>query len=66
MFGFRQVITNGKKKIGLLLGAGAPFSINIGGDGPRKPLIPNVIGLTKLIKENLQEEDLRVFNEIEK
>lgn len=66
MFGFRQVITNGKKKIGLLLGAGAPFSINIGGDGPRNPLIPNVVGLTKLIKENLQEEDLRVFNEIEK
>lgn len=65
MFGFRQVITNGKKKIGLLLGAGAPFSINIGGDGPRTPLIPNVIGLTKLIKEKLLEEDLRVFNEIE-
>jgi len=65
MFGFRQIITNGKKKIGILLGAGAPFSINIGGTGPRKPLIPNVIGLTALIKESLQDEDLRVFNEIE-
>ncbi|KAF2410356.1 SIR2-like domain-containing protein [Pseudomonas antarctica] len=65
MFGFRQAITNGKKKIGLLLGAGAPFSINIGGDGPWQPLIPNVVGLTKTIKENLERDDLTVFNLIE-
>lgn len=64
MFGFRQIITNGKKKIGLLLGAGAPVSINIG-EKEWEPLIPNVVGLTKVIKKDLTEEDLKVFNEIE-
>ena len=30
MFGLRQIATNGKKRIGLLLGAGAPVSIDVG------------------------------------
>jgi hypothetical protein len=64
MFGFRQIITNGKKKIGILLGAGAPVSINVGKDA-WEPLIPNVVGLTRAIKSDLSDEDLRVFNEIE-
>ncbi|EJL03344.1 hypothetical protein PflQ2_1230 [Pseudomonas fluorescens Q2-87] len=64
MFGFRQIITNGKKKIGILLGAGAPVSINVGKD-TWEPLIPNVVGLTRAIKLDLSTEDLRVFNEIE-
>jgi len=64
MFGFRQIITNGKKKIGILLGAGAPVSINIGKDA-WEPLIPNVVGLTKAIKSDLSPEDLKVFEEIE-
>lgn len=64
MFGFRQIITNGKKKIGILLGAGAPVSINVGKDA-WEPLIPNVVGLTKAIKSDLSPEDLKVFEEIE-
>ncbi|MGK3122192.1 SIR2 family protein [Pseudomonas corrugata] len=64
MFGFRQVITNGKKKIGILLGAGAPVSINVGREA-WEPLIPNVVGLTRAIKKDLSPENLRVFNEIE-
>jgi len=64
MFGFRQIITNGKKKIGILLGAGAPVSINVGKDA-WEPLIPNVVGLTRAIKSDLSPEDLTVFNEIE-
>ncbi|MCW4756549.1 hypothetical protein M8B77_23995 [Enterobacter hormaechei] len=29
MFDFRQLVTNGRKKIGILIGAGAPVSINM-------------------------------------
>lgn len=65
MFSFRQTITNGKKKIGILLGAGAPVSINIGSPENWMPLIPNVIGLTKAVREDLPPADLTVFNEIE-
>lgn len=64
MFGFRQIITNGKKKIGILLGAGAPVSINIGKD-KWEPLIPNIVGLTQAIKKDLSKEDLTVFEVIE-
>lgn len=64
MFGFRQIITNGKKKIGILLGAGAPVSINIGKD-KWEPLIPNIVGLTQAIKTDLSKEDLVVFEAIE-
>lgn len=64
MFGFRQIITNGKKKIGILLGAGAPVSINIGKD-KWEPLIPNIVGLTQAIKSDLSKEDLIVFEAIE-
>ncbi|WP_422155396.1 SIR2 family protein [Vreelandella titanicae] len=54
MLDFRQIITNGRKKIGLLIGAGAPVSINIGDSGNYKPLIPNIEGLTNQVRENLK------------
>lgn len=66
MFDFRQIITNGRKKIGLLVGAGAPVSINVGTDISYKPLIPNIEGLTNLVRESLQENEKTAYISLEK
>lgn len=65
MFDFRQLVTNGRKKIGILIGAGAPVSINIGTPENYKPLIPNVEGLTELVKNSLTGNEKNAFDEIE-
>ena len=44
MLDFRQIITNGRKKIGLLIGDSDNY----------KPLIPNIEGLTNQVRENLK------------
>lgn len=67
MYDFQHVLTHSKKKIGILLGAGAPVSIDVGSDGNWKPLIPDIAGLTKIVKDSLQNEmDIKAFNELEK
>lgn len=57
MADLRQVLSQGRKRIGLLVGAGAPLSIRIDGDGrldPNgKPLIPGVDDLTKAVLSTL-------------
>lgn len=65
MFDFRQLVTNGRKKIGILIGAGAPVSINIGQGEQYEPLIPNIEGLTKHVKQSLQPELLTIFEALE-
>ncbi|MEL5638914.1 SIR2 family protein [Serratia marcescens] len=65
MLDFRQIVTNGRKKIGILLGAGAPVSINIGTPIEYKPLIPNIEGLTKLVKDSLSGIEKEAFDNIE-
>lgn len=66
MFGFRQLASNGKKKIGVLMGAGAPVSINIGpSNDDWISLIPNLQGLTKTVKENLSANELKVYQDLE-
>jgi len=65
MFDLKHILTHGKKKIGLLIGAGAPVSINIG-DETWKPLIPDIAGLTTKVKEALEPKDKAVFSLIEK
>ncbi|HGM6322708.1 TPA: SIR2 family protein [Serratia marcescens] len=66
MFDFRQLVTNGRKKIGILIGAGAPVSINVGGkDAQYEPLIPNIDGLTKHVKESLSKDLLCIFEALE-
>jgi len=42
----RQIIAQGRKRLGLLLGAGAPASISASGGGP---LIPTTDGLTNIV-----------------
>ncbi len=65
MYDFKHIISSGRKRIGLLIGAGAPVSINIGEDS-WTPLIPDVAGLTKVVKKSLDGKDLEVFENIEK
>jgi len=67
MFGFRQLVSNGKKKIGLLVGAGAPVSINVSPDlALWDPLIPNIEGLTVIVKGGLSKDDLEVYGFLER
>lgn len=54
MASLRQIIAQGRKRIGLLVGAGAPAGIFA--PGSDKPLIPAVDGLTKLVIEALKAE----------
>ena len=56
----RQILSQGRKRIGLLVGAGAPMSIMIDPDGnlseTGSPLIPSVDALTKLVCDGLEDE----------
>lgn len=65
MFDFRQIITNGRKKVGLLLGAGAPVSINDGDESNYKPLIPGIEGLTDQVIESLQGTGKDAYKHLE-
>lgn len=64
MFGFRQLATNGRKRIGILIGAGAPVSINVGGADNWKPLIPNIAGLEVIVLNELSLEQKEVYSQI--
>lgn len=64
MFDFRHIITNGRKKIGLLVGAGAPVSINVGSEDECVPLIPNIEGLTGLVGGRLDGVEKETYEEI--
>lgn len=64
MFGFRQLATNGRKRIGILIGAGAPVSINIGEPGTWQPLIPNIAGLETIVVAALSTNQQRVYEQI--
>jgi hypothetical protein len=52
MASLRQIIAQGRKRIGLLVGAGAPAGIFP--PGSDKPLIPAVAGLTDMVMEALK------------
>ena len=65
MFDFKHIISHGRKKIGILVGAGAPVSINIGKEGAYEPLIPNVAGLTELVRASLKDEYKDAFEGLE-
>lgn len=62
MYDFRHLITHSRKKIGILVGAGAPVSINIGDDKNRKPLIPDISGLTSRVESQLENDDKIAFD----
>ena len=66
MADLRQILSQGRKRIGLLIGAGAPTAIRIDGDGRivedgGHPLVPDVTGLTDAVVSALPGDDKRVI-----
>lgn len=59
----RQILSQGRKRIGLIVGAGAPMSIKIDANGKLSengsPLIPGVDELTNLVSAGLSDETQR-------
>ena len=64
MYDFKHLLTHSKKKIGILLGAGAPVSINVGDEENWESLIPDIKGLTELVKNSLTDKDIIAFEAI--
>ncbi len=65
MRNLREIVAQGKKRIGILLGAGAPASIKVdNGDGEHKPLIPMISDLTKDVKEALSEDEKKLIDSV--
>jgi hypothetical protein len=62
MASLRQIIAQGRKRIGLLVGAGGPASIYPAGSD--KPLIPAVAGLTDMVVEALQADHKETLSAI--
>lgn len=62
MASLRQIIAQGRKRIGLLVGAGAPAGIYPPGN--KDPLIPSVAGLTSMVVDALSKQYSTVFEAI--
>lgn len=66
MSDLRQILSQGRKRIGLLIGAGGPVSVRVDADGMidanGKPLIPDVTRLTQDVINNLKQEDQAVID----
>ena len=66
MVDLRQILSQGRKRIGLLIGAGAPVSVRVNTDGKMdsggRPLIPDVAELTQQVVSNLEPADQTVVN----
>lgn len=65
----RQIMAQGRKRIGILLGAGTPASILIAeGTGKLskggRPLIPTIDGLTRTVLESLNKTDSGVIKKV--
>ena len=66
MADLRQILSQGRKRIGILIGAGAPTAIRVDEhnriteDGGR-PLIPDVAGLTDAVVSALHEDDRKII-----
>jgi hypothetical protein len=63
MADLRQILSQGRKRIGLLVGAGAPMAIRLDNNGKvcetGSPLIPGVDELTHLVLKGLQDKQNR-------
>ena len=65
MADLRQILSQGRKRIGILIGAGAPTSIRVDEDNrivedEGHPLIPDVEGLTDAVMSALTESDRNI------
>lgn len=65
MADLRQILSQGRKRIGIFVGAGAPTAIRVNCDNQivedGLPLIPDVAGLTDAVVDALAEEDRTVI-----
>lgn len=52
----QQALASDKMKIGFLLGAGCPLAVQVVDGSGHKPLIPDIVGLTKIVCGKLTEE----------
>ena len=71
MADLRQILSQGRKRIGVFIGAGAPTSIRVDGNGHMvedgcHPLIPDVAGLTDAVVSTLSKEDKVVIEALKK
>lgn len=68
MSDLRQIIAQGRKRIGFLIGAGAPAAIRLAPDGSRNPtgtpLIPTVQKLTELVIVSLDADTRPVVDRV--
>lgn len=64
MASLRQIIAQGRKRVGLLVGAGAPAGIFP--PGSDKPLIPAVAGLTAMVIDALKGEYEKTLDAVQK
>lgn len=51
----QQCLSSDKKPLGLFLAAGCPMAVRIG-DDKKTPLIPDIAGITSVVRENLSED----------
>ena len=66
MADLRQILSQGRKRIGILVGAGAPTAIRVDDDNQivedgGHPLIPDVAGLTDAVVSALTEDDRNII-----
>lgn len=66
MVDLRQILSQGKKRIGVLIGAGAPVSVRVNVDGELDeqgdPLIPDVARLTRIVVDDLSADNREVID----
>ena len=66
MVDLRQILSQGRKRIGLLIGAGAPVAVKVNEEGKLdddgESLIPDVKGLTQAVVNDLDPGDRAVVN----
>jgi len=68
MVDLRQILSQGRKRIGLLIGAGAPTALKIDAEGKLsndgQPIIPDVAGLTTKVVNDLVKKDKDIISKL--
>lgn len=68
MADLRQILSQGRKRIGLLIGAGAPVAIKVNEKGnldpEGQPIIPDVDRLTQAVVNTLESNDKKTIREL--
>jgi SIR2-like domain len=66
MADFRLLLSQGNKRVAILLGAGAPAAIQVEDGGKTRPLIPMIRDLTAEVIAQLSADEKKVVEEISK